>query len=108
MVRKDPYAPKRPAAEKTPLTHEQGCWIKYRLNLRNVTYRTVAYKAGVCEQTVAHFLNGGNTNEGCRAALCKLLGYDSFEALLDAGTGKVLGVENLPALFADMPKGGKA
>jgi hypothetical protein len=27
---------------------------------------------------------GGNSNEGCKAALCRLLGYGTFEELLAA------------------------
>ena len=91
MVRNEPYAPKRPAANAVRLTHEQGCWIRYQLNLRNMTYRTVAHEGNFCRQTVAHFMYGGNSSEACKAALCKLLGYRTFEALLeaaDAANGK--------------------
>jgi hypothetical protein len=85
MVRKDdPYSPKRPATRAVRLTQEQGCWVGYQLNLRNITYKAVAYEGTVCYQTIAEFMYGGNSSPKCKAALCKLLGYETFEALLEA------------------------
>jgi hypothetical protein len=89
MLRTAPNIPRRPAAIR--LTYEQGCWIKYQLNLRNIAYRTVAHEARLHEKTIADFVNGRNHSENCAAALCK-----------------VLGAASLAALFANMPKGGKA
>jgi hypothetical protein len=31
------------------ITPQKGCWIKYQLNLRNITNKTVAAKADVSE-----------------------------------------------------------
>jgi hypothetical protein len=87
MVSEKTYKPKRPAA--LGLTHEEGCWIKYQLNLHNLTYRTVAHIAGLGNvTTVADFLHGFNTSEKCKAALCKILGYPDFETLRAAANGK--------------------
>jgi hypothetical protein len=84
MAREDPYAPRRPAANAVRLTQEQGCWVRYQLNLRNLVYKTVAHEGGICVQTVAHFMYGGNSSPQCKAALCRLLGYETFGALLEA------------------------
>jgi hypothetical protein len=48
-----------------------------------MTYKTVAREGGVCVQTVAHFMYGGNSSPQCKAALCTLLGYETFEVLLE-------------------------
>jgi hypothetical protein len=86
MVRKEPYAPKSTAGFR--LTHTERCWIKYQLNLRNITYDTVALVAGISDKTVAGFINSCNNSRKTQSALCQLLGYPTFDALREAANGK--------------------
>ena len=72
------------AAQAGRITPEQGCWIKYQLNLGNIRYKTVAYEAHVCPQMIAEFISGRKNSEKVRFALCKFLGYESFGLLLAA------------------------
>jgi transcriptional regulator with XRE-family HTH domain len=71
-----------------PVTPQKGCWIKYQLNLRNITYKTVAAKAGVSEVMITQFVKGRKNSEKVRRALAETLGYPSFEALITASRGK--------------------
>jgi hypothetical protein len=67
-----------------------GCWIHYQLRLNGLTQKSVADEAGRSEDIVSHFLCGRKDSERVRTALCKVLGYESFEKLV-----------------AGMPKAGK-
>jgi hypothetical protein len=69
------------------ITPRKGCWIKYQLNLRNITYKTVAEKASVSEKMIAHFITGRKNSEKVRRALAETLGYPSFEVLIAASRG---------------------
>jgi hypothetical protein len=86
MVRKEPYAPKSTAGFR--LTHKERCWIKYQINLRNITYGTVASIAGISDKTVAGFINSCNNSLKTQAALCEILGYATFDDLRAAANGK--------------------
>jgi DNA-binding MurR/RpiR family transcriptional regulator len=70
------------------ITPQKGCWIKYQLNLRNITSRTVAEKAGVSEAMITHFIKGHKNSEKVRKALAETLGYTSFEKMIAASRGK--------------------
>jgi transcriptional regulator with XRE-family HTH domain len=69
------------------ITPQKGCWIKFQLNLRNITYKTVAQKANVSEVMITQFIKGRKNSEKVRRALAETLGYPSFEALIAASRG---------------------
>jgi transcriptional regulator with XRE-family HTH domain len=69
------------------ITPQKGCWIKYQLNLRNITYKTVAEKAGVSEEMITQFIKGRKNSDKVRKALAETLGYLSFEKLIAASRG---------------------
>jgi transcriptional regulator with XRE-family HTH domain len=71
-----------------PISFQTGCWVKYHLNLRNITYKTVAARAGLSENMVSHLLTGRKNSPRLKAALAEVLGYPSFEALIAASRGK--------------------
>ncbi|MDR0553882.1 MAG: helix-turn-helix transcriptional regulator [Treponema sp.] len=71
-----------------PISFQTGCWVKYHLNLRNITYKTVAARAGLSENMVSHLLTGRKNSPRLKAALADILGYPSFEALIAASQGK--------------------
>jgi hypothetical protein len=70
------------------ITPRKGCWIKYQLNLSNITNKTVAQKAGVSEVMITQFIKGRKNSEKVRRALAETLGYPTFEALIAASRGK--------------------
>jgi hypothetical protein len=70
------------------LTPREGCWIKYQLDLCNITYKMVAAKAGLSENMVSHFLASRKNSERIKMALTEILGYASFEDLKAASRGK--------------------
>ena len=72
------------AARAARLTHGQGCWIRFQLNLRGIDQGTAAEKAGVAKATVSDFLNGRNNSERVREVLREILGYRTFAELLAA------------------------
>ena len=63
------------------ITKRTGCWIQYQLKLGGHTLKTVAAEAGRSVYIVSHFLCGRKGSKRVRAALCKVLGYRSFEEL---------------------------
>jgi transcriptional regulator with XRE-family HTH domain len=69
------------------ITPRKGCWIKYQLNLRNITSKTVAQRAGVSEVMITQFLKGRKNSDKVRRVLAETLGYPSFEALIAASRG---------------------
>jgi transcriptional regulator with XRE-family HTH domain len=69
------------------ITPRKGCWIKFQLNLRNITYKTVAEKAKVSEEMITQFIKGRKNSDKVRRALAETLGYPSFEALIAASRG---------------------
>jgi len=88
-----PYYPRpnHKAHKKTEgmtLPHRTGCWIKYQLNLRNLTYDTVAEKAGVHVSMITHFLRCRKNSEKVKAAIAEVLGFPSFDAVIAASRGK--------------------
>jgi transcriptional regulator with XRE-family HTH domain len=70
------------------ITPQKGCWIKYQLNLRNITYKTVADKAGVSENMITQFIKGRKNSDKVKRALAETLGYPTFEAMIAASRGK--------------------
>jgi hypothetical protein len=62
-----------------------GCWIQYQLKLIGLGHKTVAGEANCSIDMVSHFLCGRKDSMRVRTALCKVLGYESFEALAAAG-----------------------
>jgi transcriptional regulator with XRE-family HTH domain len=69
------------------ITPKKGCWIKYQLNLRSITYKTVAEKANVSENMITQFVKGRKNSDKVRKALAETLGYPSFEAMIAASRG---------------------
>jgi hypothetical protein len=70
------------------ITPKMGCWIKYQLNLRNIVYATVAREANRSDRLVCEFIRGRKNSLAVKAALCKVLGYETFEKLIAASRGK--------------------
>lgn len=66
------------------LSHSQGCWIKYRLNLSNITYKMIAREAGIAYSNVSDFVAGRNKSETLKTVICKFLGFRNFAQLLAA------------------------
>jgi hypothetical protein len=64
------------------ISQRNGCWIQYQLKLNNYTQSTVSREANCSSDTVSHFLRGDKDSRRVRLALCKVLGYESFEKLL--------------------------
>jgi hypothetical protein len=64
------------------ITPEEGCWLQYQLKLNSFTHDTVAKEAAVTPSMVSHFLCGDKDSNRVRTALCKVLGYRSFESLI--------------------------
>lgn len=72
------------AARAARLTHGQGCWVRFQLDLRGIKQQDAAERAGVAKATVSDFLIGRNNSEKVRGLLCSILGYPSFADLLAA------------------------
>jgi hypothetical protein len=66
-----------------------GCWIQYQLKANGHTQKTVASEAGRSVDIVSHFLCGRKDSVRVRTALCKVLGYESFEKLVAASRGHI-------------------
>ena len=64
------------------ITRREGCWIHYQLKANGHTLKTVADTANLSVCTVSHFLCGCKNSDRVRVALCKVLGYRSFEELV--------------------------
>jgi transcriptional regulator with XRE-family HTH domain len=67
------------------ISRRTGCWIQYQLKLSGLVQKTVADEANCSIDMVSHFLCGRKDSMRVRTALCKVLGYESFEALAAAG-----------------------
>jgi hypothetical protein len=72
------------------ISKQVGCWIQYQLKANGHTQETVAREAGRSRDIVSHFLCGRKDSQRVRTALCKVLGYRSFEALVAAGRDHIL------------------
>jgi len=59
----------------------EGCWIKYRLNLKNIKLETIAKKARRSVALVSLVLCNERRSEKVEAALAETLGYPSWEHL---------------------------
>ena len=70
------------------LDRRTACWIRWMLDLRNITYKEVAKESGLTSSTVSEFANGRNSSDRVANALAKVLDYPSFEALLADGREK--------------------
>lgn len=66
------------------ITKRMGCWIQYQLKLNGYTHETVAAKANRSVDIVSHFLNGRKGSAPTKKALCEVLGYADFNALIAA------------------------
>lgn len=66
------------------ITKRMGCWIQYQLKLRGYTHDAVALKANRSVNIVSQFLNGRKGSAPTKKALCEVLGYKDFNALLAA------------------------
>lgn len=66
------------------ITQRQGCWIQYQLKLSGFTQEQVAKIAKRSNRIVSHFLCGRKGSEPVKMALCKVLGYENFDRLMEA------------------------
>jgi hypothetical protein len=82
------HSTSRKRANRIPF--ELGSRIEHLLRVKGITQKEIAREAGYSIHIVSHFLCGRKDSERVRTALCKVLGYESFEKLV-----------------ADMPKSGE-
>ncbi|MDR1252863.1 MAG: hypothetical protein LBK62_11985 [Treponema sp.] len=68
----------RPAKNSTP---PEGCWIKYKLILRNIKMEDVAKKAHCSVAMVSRVVCGVKNSEKVEKALAEMLGYPSWKHL---------------------------
>jgi transcriptional regulator with XRE-family HTH domain len=61
----------------------EGCWLKYKLNLRNIKLEDVAKKAHRTVATVSRVISGKRRSESVEAVLAAMLGYPSWKHLWD-------------------------
>ena len=73
-----------------PMSPER-CWIKYRLNLNNIKYEEIAQKAKRTAAFVSMVICGERRSEKVEAALAAMLGYPSYEQLMEAASRQVKG-----------------
>jgi len=62
----------------------EGSWIKFRLDLLNVKYVEVAAKANRSVTFVSEVIRGVKNSKAVGAALAQILGFPSYEELLEA------------------------
>jgi len=62
-------------------TSPEGCWIRYQLDVRNITLETVAKKACRHITLVSKVIRGERKSEKVEAALADILGYPTFKHL---------------------------
>jgi hypothetical protein len=67
------------------ISRQTGYWIQYQLKRSGLDHTNVASEANCSVSIVSHFLCGRKDSLRVRTALCKVLGYGSFEALAAAG-----------------------
>jgi transcriptional regulator with XRE-family HTH domain len=66
------------------ITQRQGCWLQYQMKLNGYTQVQLAEIANRSTRIVSQFLTGRKGSEPVKMALCKVLGYEDFDLLLDA------------------------
>jgi hypothetical protein len=71
------------------ISKRTGCWIQYQLKLSGLGQKDVANEANRSVDIVSHFLCGRKDSARVRTALCKVLGYESFEAVIAASRGHI-------------------
>ena len=62
----------------------ENCWIKYQLNLRNIKYEVIAQKANRTLHFVSMVVCGRRRSQYIGSILAGLLGYGSYEELMEA------------------------
>jgi transcriptional regulator with XRE-family HTH domain len=67
---------------------KEGLWITYQLRLRGITQKKLATQLGVRDSTVCQIIRGLGSSRRIEDALYQTLGYDSFEAMIAAASGK--------------------
>ena len=71
------------------ISRQTGCWIQFQLKLSGLGQKDVASEANHSVDIVSHFLRGRKDSARVRTALCKVLGYESFEAIIAASRGHI-------------------
>jgi len=61
----------------------EGSWLKFQLDLRNIKLEAVAQKARRSVSMVSQVITGVKNSESVKITLAKLLGYASYEDLLE-------------------------
>jgi transcriptional regulator with XRE-family HTH domain len=77
-------------ALKTKNRSPEGCWIKYQMDLKNITLEAVAEKAGCTIASVSRSINGKQRTSKAREIIAEMLGYKTFlhlwrEASIESG-----------------------
>jgi hypothetical protein len=70
----------RTRSPENPMPPE-GCWIKYKLDLRNIKMEDVAKKAHRSVAMVSRVVCGVKNSEKVEKALAEMLGYPSWKYL---------------------------
>jgi hypothetical protein len=68
-----------------------GCWIKYKLDLRNIKLEDVAKKAHRTVSMVSQVICGVKKSEKVEKALADILGYASYKDLTEAASAQPKG-----------------
>jgi transcriptional regulator with XRE-family HTH domain len=55
----------------------QACWIRYQMDLKNITMEAVAQRAGCTIATVSRAIAGKRDSNKTRDVLAEMLGYKS-------------------------------
>lgn len=64
------------------ITPETGCWIRYQLDLRDITHKDVARTIGCTREMVTQFLRARKGSARVEKALADILGYRDFTVLV--------------------------
>jgi hypothetical protein len=69
----------------------EGSWIKYQMDLRNIKMDAVARKANRSLSLVSSVIRGIRNSKAVGTALAQMLGYPSYQDLMDAASAQPKG-----------------
>jgi hypothetical protein len=62
----------------------ESCWIRYKLELSGLTQRDIAKRAHRSWALVSKVINGDKRSPKVEATLSQILGYDTWDQLMQA------------------------
>jgi hypothetical protein len=69
----------------------EGCWIKYQLDLRNIKLDAIARRANRSLSLVSSVIRGIRNSKAVELALAKMLGYATYQDLMEAASAQSKG-----------------